>query len=882
MNPDPLIGQSIRHYTILRQLGSGGMGVVYEAQDGQLDRHIALKFLPPDMARDSQVLERFQREARAASSLNHPNICTIHTIEQHELQHFIVMELLVGQTLAERLRGQPMDVATILPLAIQMADALESAHAKGIVHRDIKPANLFLTDRGGLKILDFGLAKITQGQTTQAADGGKTLAATDELTSPGSAVGTISYMSPEQARGQLVDARTDLFSTGTVLYQMATGGLPFPGDTSAVIFDAILNREPQPAAEVNPALPLEFVRILEKCLEKDRTLRCQTATDLKTDLNRLKRNLESDRNRTKAKIDSDSGSHKQQRKSVAVLYFENLGGSKEDEYLRDGITEDIITELSKIRGLNVFSRPTVLAFRDQPLTPLQVGQKLGAACVLTGTLRRSGARLRISAQLVDAQTDFPLWSERFDREMKDVFEVQDEMARKIAEALRVTLSPEELEAMAVKPTENLQAYDLYLRGKSYARRQTRQDLEFALQMFENGVAIDPSFALAYAASANACAMLYYYSRDQRWLERAREASGKAVALRWDLPEVQVSQAWVLYAAALYDEAVRMVKKAIERKRDCEGAYYLLCRALFAAGRYQEVLDLAEAAIEASGEDYNVYVPITNSLGALGKAEGARNMSHRLIAALENHLKQVPEDARARILLGGEYAHMARTDDALRELNMAVTLRANEALILYNAACLYCTLNRKAEALETLRKAWGVGYRDSGWARRDPDLQPIHDDPEFNLRLGEGAFHRRICGRIQRPPLEPFITHLKALGPSILSFVCFSNWSHSMSSSAVDICPPEPPPFSRRSESSAAHSLHLHAARAQGRLPQGRRDAARRAQAHRHGERAPDRNRRPSAGLCRLAARCRKADRARLRPLRRAAARSAGRMAFAAL
>ena len=514
MNPDPLIGQSILHYTILRQLGSGGMGVVYEAQDGQLDRHMALKFLPPDMARDSQVLERFQREARAASSLNHPNICTIHTIEQHELQHFIVMELLVGQTLAERLRGQPMDVATILPLAIQMADALESAHAKGIVHRDIKPANLFLTERGQLKILDFGLAKITQGQTTQAADGGKTLAADDELTSPGSAVGTISYMSPEQARGQLVDARTDLFSTGTVLYQMATGGLPFPGDTSAVIFDAILNREPQPAAEVNPALPLEFVRILEKCLEKDRTLRCQTATDLKTDLNRMKRNLESDRNRTKAKIDSDSGSHKQQRKSVAVLYFENLSGSKEDEYLRDGITEDMITELSKIRGLNVFSRPTVLAFRDQPLTPQQVGQKLGAACVLTGTLRRSGARLRISAQLVDAQTDFPLWSERFDREMKDVFEVQDEMARKIAEALRVTLSPEELEAMAVKPTENLQAYDLYLRGKSYARRQTRQDLEFALQMFENGVAIDPSFALAYAASANACAMFYYYSRDQ--------------------------------------------------------------------------------------------------------------------------------------------------------------------------------------------------------------------------------------------------------------------------------------------------------------------------------------------------------------------------------
>jgi non-specific serine/threonine protein kinase len=737
MNPDPLIGQSILHYTILRQLGSGGMGVVYEARDAQLDRHVALKFLPADLARDSQLLERFQREARAASSLNHPNICTIHAIERHELQHFIVMELLVGQTLAERLNGQPMDVETMLPLAVQMADALESAHAKGVVHRDIKPANLFLTERGQLKILDFGLAKIAISQTTQAADGGRQ-AAGDELTSPGSAVGTISYMSPEQARGQLVDARTDLFSAGTVLYQMATGVLPFQGDTSAVIFDAILNRDPQPAAEINPALPVEFVRILEKCIEKDRALRCQTATELKTDLNRMKRNLESNKSRAKAKTDSDSGTHKQ-GKSVAVLYFENLSGAKEDEYLRDGITEDVITELSKIRGLNIFSRPTVLAFRDQSVTPQQVGQKLGAAYVLTGTLRRSGARLRINAQLVDTRTDFPLWSERFDREMKDVFEVQDEMARKIAEALRVTLSPEELEALAVKPTENLQAYDLYLRGKRYARRQTRQDLEFALQMFENGVAIDPNFALAYAACANACAMFYCnYSRDQVWVERAREASGKAVALRWDLPEVQVSQAWVLYAAALHDEAVRMVKKAIERKRDCEGAYYLLCRALFAAGRYQEVLDVAETAIEASGEDYNVYVPIANSMGALGKTEGTRNLIQRRIGALENHLKQVPEDARARILLGGDYARLGRTDDALRELNLAVTLRANEASILYNASCLYCVLDRKVEALDALGKAWEAGFRDAVWARRDPDLMKLHGDPEFNRLYPEPA------------------------------------------------------------------------------------------------------------------------------------------------
>jgi serine/threonine protein kinase/Flp pilus assembly protein TadD len=715
------------------------MGVVYSARDTVLDRSVALKFLTQEALQDKLSLERFLREARAAASLNHPNICTVHEIGENMEGHpFIVMELLEGDPLKTLISGRSLRTDRLLDIAVQVADALDHAHARGLIHRDVKPANIFVTRTGQAKVLDFGLAKLSavlavSAETEPSSSSHRSHSFHDDtLTTPGTSMGTIAYMSPEQARGNALDPRSDLFSFGSVMYEMATGMQPFRGTTSAVIFDSIFNRNPEPVTTLNLEIPETLDGIIFKALEKDRDLRYQSAAELRADLKRLRRDLDSGKmslsGRTTSYAVPTVVAADRPQNSVAVLYFENLSSAKEDEYLRDGMTEDIITELANIKNLKVFPRPALLPYRDKSVTAPQVGRELNAAYVLSGSLRRAGNRLRITAQLVETQSGHALWAQRFDREMDDVFEVQDEIARSIAQAFRISLSPQEEQKIASKPTQNSVAYDYFLRGRSYARRES---LEFALQMYEQAIKLDPNFALAHAGIAYTCGIIYEIrEHDPKWVERGSAACDKALQLDPNLAEALVARARISYSLRKHEEAIGLAKRAIAIKPDCEGVYNVLGRSYFASGRFQEAADIIEQAVQANGDDYNVFVPFVNSLERLGRTTQLNRYREMEVSSLERQLDLVPEDVRARSLLAGDYANMGRTDDAVRHLEMTVALRPNDSNVLYNAACTYAVLNKKKEVLDLLRRALAAGYSNFDWPRQDPDLVALHNDPEF--------------------------------------------------------------------------------------------------------------------------------------------------------
>jgi serine/threonine protein kinase/tetratricopeptide (TPR) repeat protein len=712
----PRSGQAVSHYRIEELIGSGGMGEVYRATDLRLGRPVALKFLRP--LADEALRQRMMHEAQAASHLDHPNICTIFEVDETAAREiFIAMAYYEGETLDRLLAKGPLAHDRALSIAIQAARGLAAAHEELVVHRDIKPGNLMLTRGDTVKILDFGLAKQLREVTT---------------TDPGIVVGTPAYMAPEQLRGEAVDQRADIWSLGAVLYEMVTGARPFAGEAMGPVIASILGDTPTRPTLLRPGLPSGIERVLDRALQKNARLRYEHIGEMIHELVQVQSGLDP----------SGITQHVPTvtvRSSLAVLPLQDMSESQDQAFLCDGIAEEILHALNRVPQLRVASRTSAFQFRNRTVDIREIGAMLNVDAVLEGSLRRVGDRLRISAQLVSVKDGYRLWYERFDREMKDIFAIEDEIAEQIAVALKVALSAPAAALAGQGAEPDAQAYEFYLQGRQFFHQHRRKSLETALQIFAQAIELHPNYARAYTGIADCHSFLrLYFGLGEEATLAADRASAKALELAPELPEAQVSRGFALYLRREFDAAEQHLRHAIELNPRLYYPHYIFARLCFQRGRIEEAAARYAEACALVPEAFDAWYLLGMCYRRMGQEKRARSAELECIEAVKRWVRVHPDDTRAWTMGAAVLAALGEPERAVHWVQRALAVDAEEPIIEYNAACVYVALGRFDEALSCLSVALREGGLSREWVTNDPDLDPLRSDSRFEQLVSQAT------------------------------------------------------------------------------------------------------------------------------------------------